>query len=80
MSEQFNQELSLSGKIPCGLFNAMFDFKGCWMKDATPTKNLAFDGWYITLYNIELERSHITVSEKVKHEVPSTWDPAAIAQ
>ncbi|KAH7546045.1 hypothetical protein FEM48_Zijuj01G0159000 [Ziziphus jujuba var. spinosa] len=80
MSEQFNKELSLSGKIPCGLFNAMFDFKGCWQKDATPVKSLSFDGWFITLYNIELGRSHITLSKHVKQEVPSSWDPFALAE
>ncbi|GMI91557.1 necrotic spotted lesions 1 [Hibiscus trionum] len=80
MSEKFNQDLSLSGKIPSGLFNAMFDFKGCWQKDATSAKNLALDGWFITLYNVELERTNITLSERVKQEVPTTWDPAAIAE
>lgn len=57
MSERFNQDLSLSGKIPSGLFNSMFDFKVCWQKDAGAAKGLAFDGWFITLYNIELVRS-----------------------
>ncbi|CDO99506.1 unnamed protein product [Coffea canephora] len=80
MSEQINQELSLSGKIPCGLFNGMFDFKGCWQKDATATKGLAFDGWFISLYNIELSKSHVTLSEQVKREVPPFWDPAALAE
>ncbi|KAJ4830567.1 kinetochore-associated protein nsl1 [Turnera subulata] len=80
MSEKFNQELSLSGKIPSGLFNAMFDFKGIWQKDGTSAKSLAFDGWFITLYNVELERSHITLSEHVKQEVPDSWDPAALAE
>ncbi|KAE8715179.1 MACPF domain-containing protein NSL1 [Hibiscus syriacus] len=80
MSEKFNQDLSLSGKIPSGLFKAMFEFKGCWPKDAGATKSLAYDGWFITLYNVELERAHITLSERVKQEVPSTWDPAAIAE
>lgn len=80
MSEQINQELSLSGKIPCGLFNGMFDFKGCWQKDAVATKGLAFDGWFISLYNIELAKSHVTLSEQVKREVPSFWDPAALAE
>ncbi|KAL7089013.1 hypothetical protein ACP275_13G162600 [Erythranthe tilingii] len=79
MSEQFNQELSLSGKIPSGLFNAMFGYKGCWQNDASTTKILAFDGWLISLYRIELERSQITLSDKVKQEVPSTWDPVALA-
>lgn len=80
MSEQINQELSLSGKIPSGLFNGMFDFKGCWQKDAAATKGLAFDGWFISLYNIELAKSHITLSEQVKQEVPPFWDPAALAE
>ncbi|KAI7753272.1 hypothetical protein M8C21_000194, partial [Ambrosia artemisiifolia] len=80
MSEQFNQELSLSGKIPSGFFNSMFGYKGCWQKDAPMTKNLAFDGWFITLYNIELAKTQITLSEKVKQEVPSSWDPTALAE
>uniref|UniRef100_A0A6N2KUL7 MACPF domain-containing protein n=1 Tax=Salix viminalis TaxID=40686 RepID=A0A6N2KUL7_SALVM len=80
MSEKFNQELCLSGKIPSGMFNNMFDFRGCWQNDAASTKSLAFDGWFITLYNIELERSHLTLSEMVKREVPTAWDPAALSE
>ncbi|GFY91894.1 MAC/Perforin domain-containing protein [Actinidia rufa] len=80
MSEQFNQDLSLSGKIPCGLFNSMFSFVGCWQKDAAATKSLAFDGWSITLYNIELAKSQIVLSEHVKNEVPASWDPAVLAE
>lgn len=79
MSEHFNQDLSLSGKIPSGYFNAMFDFKGWWQKDAASTKRLAFDGWFITLYTVELGRSQLTLSEDIKREVPSSWDPAALA-
>ncbi|MCL7050881.1 hypothetical protein MKW94_015852 [Papaver nudicaule] len=79
MSEQFNQELSLSGKIPPGLFNAMFGFQGCWQKDAASTKCLAFDGWSIALYSVVLERSHIVLRDHVINELPSTWDPASIA-
>ncbi|KAI3740715.1 hypothetical protein L2E82_31186 [Cichorium intybus] len=79
MAEQFNQDVSLSGKIPSGYFNSMFNYKGCWQKDASSTKSLAFDGWFITLYNIELQRAQITLSEKVKSEVPFSWDPAALA-
>ena len=80
MSEQFNQELSLSGKIPSGQFNAMFDMKNCWQKDASSTKNVAFDGSFITLYNVELNRTNITLSENVKQEVPSSWNPADLAE
>ncbi|OAY26226.1 MACPF domain-containing protein NSL1 [Manihot esculenta] len=80
MSEKFNQDLSLSGKIPSGLFNAMFDLRGCWQKDAASVKSVAYDGWFITLYNIELERSHLALSEKLKQEVPTSWDAAALAE
>ncbi|XP_054778026.1 MACPF domain-containing protein NSL1-like isoform X2 [Prosopis cineraria] len=79
MSEQFNQELSLLGKIPSGLFNVMFDMKHCWSKDASSTKALALDGWFITLYTIEIDKTHMTLSEKVIKEVPSSWNPAALA-
>lgn len=80
MSEQFNQELSLSGKIPSGLFNSMFEFSGSWQKDAANTKALAFDGWFITLYALALSKSQIVLRDHVKHAVPSTWDPAALAR
>ncbi|KAG1370011.1 MACPF domain-containing protein [Cocos nucifera] len=80
MSEQFNQELSLSGKIPSGLFNHMFDFSGCWQKNAADTKSLAFDGWFITLYSVALSKSQIVLHDHVKQAVPSTWDPIALAR
>ncbi|XP_074308073.1 MACPF domain-containing protein NSL1 [Silene latifolia] len=79
MSEKFNQDLSLSGKIPSGHFNTMFNFKGCWQSDAAVTKSLAFDGCFITLYTIELDKSRVTLSEDIKQEVPSSWDPLALA-
>ncbi|KAJ0016622.1 hypothetical protein Pint_10525 [Pistacia integerrima] len=80
MSEKFNREMSLSGKIPSGHFNAMFLFNGCWQKDASAAKSLAFDGWFISLYNVELARSQVVLSEQVKQEVPTSWDPAALAE
>ncbi|KAK9265639.1 hypothetical protein L1049_001751 [Liquidambar formosana] len=80
MSEQFNQEISLSGKIPSGLFNAMFDFSGCWQKDAANTKTLAFDGVFITLYTVALEKSQMVLRDHVKKSVPSSWDSAALAR
>uniref|UniRef100_A0A0D9VAI4 MACPF domain-containing protein n=1 Tax=Leersia perrieri TaxID=77586 RepID=A0A0D9VAI4_9ORYZ len=79
MSEQFNRELSLSGKIPSGLFNTMFEFTGCWQKDASITKSLAFDGWCITLYTVALSKAQIILRDHVKQAVPSTWEPAALA-
>ncbi|XVF00564.1 hypothetical protein REPUB_Repub04eG0011400 [Reevesia pubescens] len=80
MSEQFNQELSLTGKIPSGLFNSMFEFSGCWQKDAANTKTLAFDGVIITLYSVALEKSQMVLRDHVKKAVPSTWEPAALAR
>lgn len=80
MAEQFNQELSLAGKIPSGLFNAMFEFSSCWQKDAAYTKNLAFDGIFISLYTVALDKSQMLLRDHVKHAVPSTWDPAALAR
>ncbi|XP_050232040.1 MACPF domain-containing protein NSL1 [Mercurialis annua] len=79
MSEKFNQDVGLSGKIPSGLFNNMFDFRGLWQKDAASVKSLAYDGWFISLYNIELERSNISLSEQIKQEVPTSWDAVALA-
>ncbi|KAL3598047.1 hypothetical protein D5086_005965 [Populus alba] len=80
MSEQFNQELSLTGKIPSGHFNAMFEFSSCWQKDAANTKTLSFDGVFITLYTVALEKSQMVLRDHVKKAVPSTWDPAALAK
>ncbi|XVF45927.1 hypothetical protein PTKIN_Ptkin02bG0247200 [Pterospermum kingtungense] len=80
MSEQFNYEMSLAGKIPSGLFNTMFDFSGCWQKDAANTKTLAFDGMFITFYTISLEKSRMVLHDHVKKAVPSSWDPAACAR
>lgn len=80
MSEHFNQQLSLSGKIPSGQFNNMFEMRKSWSRDAASTRNLAFDGWFITLYTVELDRTSITLSENVKKEVPSSWNPAALAE
>ncbi|KMT08092.1 hypothetical protein BVRB_6g143440 [Beta vulgaris subsp. vulgaris] len=80
MSEQFNQEISLTGKIPSGLFNTMFEFSGCWQKDAAYTKTLAFDGVFITLYTVALEKSQLVLRDHVKQYVPSTWEPAALAR
>ncbi|KAF3334839.1 MACPF domain-containing protein NSL1 [Carex littledalei] len=79
MAEQLNQSLSLRGKIPSGLFNSMFDLKGCWQKDAASTKSVCFDGWFVELYSVEITRSHLLLQEQVKTDLPSTWDPLALA-
>ncbi|KMZ70887.1 MACPF domain-containing protein [Zostera marina] len=78
MSENFNRELNISGKIPSGLFNTMFRFSHSWQKDAASTKSLAYDGWFITLYTVALSKSQIILREHVKEAVPSSWDPMAL--
>lgn len=80
MAEQFNQDISLTGKIPSGLFNSMFEFSSCWQKDAAYTKALAFDGVFITLYTVALQKSQIVLRDHVKKAVPSSWEPAALAR
>ncbi|CAM8928238.1 unnamed protein product [Rhodiola kirilowii] len=80
MTEQFNQELSLTGKIPSGLFNSMFEFSGSWQTDAANTQNLAFDGVFITLYTVALDKAHIVLRDHVRKDVPASWDPATLAR
>ncbi|CAH8359247.1 unnamed protein product [Eruca vesicaria subsp. sativa] len=79
MSEKFNQDMSLLGKIPSGMFNAMFELRQGWQKDASSVKTLAYDGWFMSLYTVALVRSQLTLRDEVKREVPSSWDSAALA-
>eukprot|EP00250_Pteridium_aquilinum_P009109 c18446_g1_i2 orf=486-2174(+) len=78
MSESFNQKLCVGGKIPLGMFNAMFSFSGSWQVDASMTKSLAIDGLHLPLYSVHL-RSPFILCQDVKRAVPSTWDPSALA-
>ena len=80
MSENFNRELSLTGSIPSAMFNSMFEFSGCWQRDAANTKSLAFDGFFISLYTVALPPSRILLLDHVTKAVPSTWDPLALAR
>ncbi|WVZ99566.1 hypothetical protein U9M48_044839 [Paspalum notatum var. saurae] len=80
MAEQVNQSLSLAGKIPSGAFNAMFDYRGCWHRDAAATRSLAFDARFVELYRVEAVRTHLALRDRVKHDVPPFWDPQALAE
>uniref|UniRef100_A0A0E0PR25 MACPF domain-containing protein n=1 Tax=Oryza rufipogon TaxID=4529 RepID=A0A0E0PR25_ORYRU len=80
MAEQVNQTMSVAGKIPSGAFNAMFDYHGCWHKDAAATGSLCFDGRFIELYAVEAPRAHLALLDRVKRDVPPFWDPAALAE
>ncbi|KAB2620084.1 MACPF domain-containing protein [Pyrus ussuriensis x Pyrus communis] len=81
MSEFFNQGSSVPGKIPSGLFNAMFGFdSGSWAKDAANIKHLALDGYFIIFFNVHIDRYPLVLAEDVCESVPSTWDPPALAR
>lgn len=80
MSEEFNQQLSLSGKIPTGHFNLAFDFSGSWQKDAASTKSLAFHGVSFTLFSLALHNPNLLLTDHVRQAVPSSWDPPALAR
>ena len=81
MSELFNQQSSVEGKIPSGLFNACFDLdSGAWAQDAAATKCLAMDGYFISLFDLRLDRRPLALADHVLRDVPAAWDPAAIAR
>ncbi|PQQ18828.1 MACPF domain-containing protein [Prunus yedoensis var. nudiflora] len=81
MSQYFNQKASVPGKIPSGLFNAMFGFEsGSWAADAANVKHLALDGYFIIFFNVHIDRYPLVLADQVRHSVPSTWDPPALAR
>ncbi|KAG8086377.1 hypothetical protein GUJ93_ZPchr0010g11169 [Zizania palustris] len=80
MAEQVNQTLSVAGKIPSGAFNTMFDYRGCWNKDAAATRSLCFDGRFVELYAVEAPRAHLALHDRVKRDVPPFWDPSALTE
>ncbi|KAG2617613.1 MACPF domain-containing protein NSL1-like [Panicum virgatum] len=80
MAEQVNQSLSLAGKIPSGAFNAMFDYRGCWHRDAAATRSLCFDGRFVELYSVEAVRAQLALQDRVKQDLPPFWDPPALAE
>ncbi|OWM67794.1 hypothetical protein CDL15_Pgr010732 [Punica granatum] len=81
MSEFFNQKSSVPGKVPSGLFNAMFGFpSNSWATDAANTKYLGLDGYFIGLFNLHIDRYPLVLSDEVRNAVPSSWDPSALAR
>lgn len=79
MAEYFNKPFSLSGKIPLGSFNAMFNFSGSWQADRASTKSLAVDGVSIALYTVCLIKFPLVLREEVKRAIPLTWEPTDLA-
>ncbi|KAK7358758.1 hypothetical protein VNO77_00696 [Canavalia gladiata] len=80
MLEHFNQEMCLGGKTASGHFCASFGLSGRCIKDLASIKSLAYDGWFIKRYAVELERYHGELLDHVKEAVPSSWDPEALAR
>lgn len=80
MSELFNQKSSIQGKVPSGYFNALFDLSGAWLNDVKETKNLAFNGYFISLFNLHLRTSPLVLCNEVKRAVPSNWEPKALSR
>ena len=81
MSEVFNHRNSLTGKIPSGLFNSCFDLEcGSWADDASATKCLAFDGYFISLLDLRLDCRPLALADHVVRDVPAAWDPSTIAR
>ncbi|TKW20771.1 hypothetical protein SEVIR_4G110500v4 [Setaria viridis] len=80
MSEVFNHRNSLTGKIPSGLFNSCFGLEcSSWAEDASATKCLAFDGYFISLLDLRLDCRPLALADHVVRDVPAAWDPSAIA-
>ena len=81
MSEVFNHRNSLTGKIPSGLFNSCFDLEcSSWAEDASATKCLAFDGYFISLLDLRLDCQPLALADHIVRAVPAAWDPSAIAR
>ncbi|KAK9115801.1 hypothetical protein Sjap_014748 [Stephania japonica] len=81
MSELFNRKHSLQGKIPSGMFNAMFGFNSSsWARDAAKTKGLALHGYFILLFSLHIDRHHLQLIDEVQKSVPTTWNPKALAR
>ncbi|CAN1771943.1 MACPF domain-containing protein CAD1 [Linum perenne] len=79
MVEYFNKKANLSGSSPIGSFNSAFSFSGSKHIDASITKTLSMDGYYIPLAKVELFRLPLVLQENVKRAVPTCWDPAQLA-
>ncbi|KAI4337635.1 hypothetical protein L6164_016023 [Bauhinia variegata] len=47
----------------------MFEFSGSWQKEAAQTKTLPFDGVFITLYTVALEKSQMALRDHAKSAI-----------
>lgn len=81
MSAFMNERSSLGGKIPNGLFNAMFGFNcEAWARDASHTKCLAMDAYFITSFSLRFSRCSFILSDHLLQAVPTSWNPLQLAR
>lgn len=80
MLEYFNRKANIPGNAPLGSFNVAFSFTGAKHFDATTTKTLCMDGFFIPLARLQLMNSSLVLQESVKRAVPASWDPPALAR
>lgn len=79
MAKYFNEKSDISGSVPLGSFNSMFNFTGSWQIDAAATKSLAMTGYIIPLFSVRLTKINLVLREEIKRAVPYSWDPASLA-
>lgn len=79
MAKYFNEKSDISGSVPLGGFNSMFNFTGSWQIDAAATKSLAMTGHIIPLFSVRLTNSNLVLREEIRRAVPYSWDPASLA-
>ena len=78
---QFNQEMGLAGDTASGHFRASFGLSDRPIKDFGTIKSLAFHGWFIKNYTVQLEGyKNIGLRDHVKAAIPSSWDSEALAR
>lgn len=80
MANYFNEKSDISGSVPLGSFNSMFNFTGSWQIDAAATKSLAMTGYIIPLFSVTLTNSNLVLREEIRRAVPYSWDPASLAR
>ncbi|KAL4021484.1 MACPF domain-containing protein CAD1-like [Cucumis melo var. makuwa] len=79
MADYFNQKDGLSEGYPSGSFNSAFGFTGLRQTDASATKSLSTDGFYIPLAKFQFTKTPLELKENIKRAVPTTWDPPSLA-
>ncbi|KAJ4963247.1 hypothetical protein NE237_023186 [Protea cynaroides] len=69
----------LEGAPALESFNSIFSFTSKQI-DAASSKNLAVDGFFISLCEVQLTKSPLVLHGKVKQAIPSSWDTSALAR